>query len=51
MYNILKFGVYSAYTERDTAIQRLKNYEEIYQTFGRCVRQPTYLLANFQVFK
>ena len=26
VYNILKFGVYRAYIERDTAIQRLKNY-------------------------
>ena len=49
--NILKFGVYQAYIERDTAIQKLQNSLRNIRTSGRCVRQAIHLLENFEVYE
>ena len=49
--NILKFGVYRAYIERDTAIQKLQNSLRNIGTSGRCVRQAIHLLENFEVYE
>ena len=49
--NILKFGVYRAYIERDTAIQKLQNSLRNIRTSGRCVRQAIHLLENFEVYE
>ena len=49
--NILKFGVYWAYIERDTAIQKLQNSLRNIRTSGRCVRQAIQLLENFEVYE